>query len=83
MLIMEVIVVQICKFVEQESVNRSLLNLLTYPWIQERVRKGLLSIHGGYYDFLNCTFEKWTLDLKGSSIGEEGSCSVKDQAFWC
>ncbi|XP_059459564.1 beta carbonic anhydrase 5, chloroplastic-like isoform X1 [Corylus avellana] len=74
---------QQCRHCEKESINRSLLNLLTYPWIQERVRKESLSIHGGYYDFLNCTFEKWTLDLKGSSTGEEGSCSVKDQAFWC
>jgi len=74
---------QQCKHCEKESVNRSLLNLLTYPWIQERVRKDLLSIHGGYYDFLNCTFEKWTLDLEGSSTGEEGTCSIKDQAFWC
>ncbi|KAK4571911.1 hypothetical protein RGQ29_030351 [Quercus rubra] len=72
---------QQCGHCEKESINRSLLNLLTYPWIQERVRKELLSIHGGYYDFLNCSFEKWTLDLKGSSI-EGGRYSFKDQAFW-
>ncbi|KAM3682474.1 hypothetical protein ACB098_12G076400 [Castanea mollissima] len=72
---------QQCRHCEKESINRSLLNLLTYPWIRERVRKELLSIHGGYYDFLNCSFEKWTLDLKGSSI-EGGRYSFKDQAFW-
>lgn len=72
---------QQCRHCEKESINRSLLNLLTYPWIQEKVRKELLSIHGGYYDFMNCAFEKWTLDLKGSSI-EGGRYSVKDQAFW-
>ncbi|RVW65543.1 Beta carbonic anhydrase 5, chloroplastic [Vitis vinifera] len=47
-------------------------------------RKGLLSIHGGYYDFLNCTFEKWTIDFKRSSIEKEGpKCLVKNRAFWC
>ncbi|XP_041021729.1 beta carbonic anhydrase 5, chloroplastic-like isoform X1 [Juglans microcarpa x Juglans regia] len=74
---------QQCRHCEKDSVNLSLMNLLTYPWIEDRFRKELLSIHGGYYDFLNCTFEKWTLDLKGSSIEEGGTFSVKDQAFWC
>ena len=68
----------------QESVNRSLLNLLSYPWIEEKVRKGVLSIHGGYYDFVDCTFEKWTLDYKESNLKEESDkFSVKDQLFWC
>ncbi|KAB1203907.1 Carbonic anhydrase, chloroplastic [Morella rubra] len=73
---------QQCRHCEKESVNRSLLNLLSYPWIQERVRKELLSIHGGYYNFLNCSFEKWTLDVKGSNAAEGFRYSVKDQAFW-
>ncbi|XP_021285334.1 beta carbonic anhydrase 5, chloroplastic-like isoform X2 [Herrania umbratica] len=74
---------QQCRLCEKESINRSLLNLLTYSWIEDRVRKGLLFVHGGYYDFLNCTFEKWTLDFKGSS-GEEGArLLVKDQELWC
>ncbi|XP_057974935.1 beta carbonic anhydrase 5, chloroplastic-like isoform X6 [Malania oleifera] len=68
----------------EESINRSLLHLLTYPWIEDRARKEMLSVHGGYYDFLNCTFEKWTLDFKGSCY-EKGleRCIVKDQALWC
>ncbi|XP_034675962.1 beta carbonic anhydrase 5, chloroplastic-like isoform X1 [Vitis riparia] len=75
---------QQCKHCEKESINHSLLNLLTYPWIEDRERKGLLSIHGGYYDFLNCTFEKWTIDFKRSSIEKEGpKCLVKNRAFWC
>ncbi|RVW56087.1 Beta carbonic anhydrase 5, chloroplastic [Vitis vinifera] len=77
----------LCKllnFISVESINHSLLNLLTYPWIEDRERKGLLSIHGGYYDFLNCTFEKWTIDFKRSSIEKEGpKCLVKNRAFWC
>ncbi|GLU16090.1 hypothetical protein SLE2022_325400 [Rubroshorea leprosula] len=72
-----------CRYCEKESINRSLLNLLTYPWIKDRVRKDLLFVHGGYYDFLNCTFEKWTLDLEGNNIEEKGSYSVKDHEIWC
>ncbi|KAL5992664.1 hypothetical protein ACLOJK_013583 [Asimina triloba] len=56
---------QQCRHCEKESVNRSLLNLLTYPWIEKRVNEGILSLHGGYYDFVNCSFEKWTLDYRG------------------
>ncbi|KAJ9705726.1 hypothetical protein PVL29_003693 [Vitis rotundifolia] len=74
---------QQCRNCEKESINCSLLNLLTYPWIKERVEKGMLSIHGGYYDFVNCTFEKWTLDCKGSSTNEaSGRYLVKDRVFW-
>ncbi|KAK4740883.1 hypothetical protein SAY87_024471 [Trapa incisa] len=68
---------QQCKHCEKESVNESLKNLLTYPWIKERVGKGELTLHGSYYDFANCTFEKWTLHIEGEEI------SVKDHTFWC
>ncbi|KAJ6735660.1 CARBONIC ANHYDRASE [Salix viminalis] len=75
---------QQCKHCEKESINCSLLNLLTYPWIEERVRKGTLSLLGGYYDFLSCTFEIWTLDFKESNAVSHGSkLSVKDRVFWC
>ncbi|KAI3922189.1 hypothetical protein MKX01_005878 [Papaver californicum] len=73
---------QQCRHCEKESVNHSLVNLLSYPWIEERVRNGLLSIHGGYYDFVNCTFEKWTLDYKGNSAEEDGKYAIKDRVFW-
>ncbi|GJS84777.1 beta carbonic anhydrase 5, chloroplastic isoform X2 [Tanacetum coccineum] len=53
---------QQCKHCEKESINNSLLNLLTYPWVEERVAKGLLSLHGGYYNFVDCTYKKWNLD---------------------
>ncbi|KAL3584321.1 hypothetical protein D5086_015382 [Populus alba] len=52
---------QQCKHCEKESVNCSLVNLLSYPWVEEKVRNGELDIHGGYYDFVDCSFEKWTL----------------------
>ncbi|GAV64155.1 Pro_CA domain-containing protein, partial [Cephalotus follicularis] len=75
---------QQCRHCEKESINNSLLNLLTYPWISEKVIKGKLSIHGGYYDFINCTFEKWTLQYEGSNLKEEnGRYAVKNQSFWC
>ncbi|KAH1262783.1 Beta carbonic anhydrase 5, chloroplastic [Glycine soja] len=74
---------QQCKFCEKESINQSLLNLLSYPWIQDRVRKELLSLHGGYYNFSNCSFEKWTLDFKQCNVEEGSSYVVKEQEFWC
>ncbi|XP_024168085.1 beta carbonic anhydrase 5, chloroplastic isoform X2 [Rosa chinensis] len=74
---------QQCKHCEKESVNRSLLNLLTYPWIEEKVKKGILSVHGGYYDFVDCTFEKWTLDYKEDNLKEKnGRISVKSHILW-
>ncbi|PSS02603.1 Beta carbonic anhydrase [Actinidia chinensis var. chinensis] len=75
---------QQCRHCEKESINCSLLNLLTYPWIQERVTKGVLSIHGGYYNFVDCTFEKWTLDYhEGGSREENGKYKLKNREFWC
>ena len=65
----------------QESINGSLLNLLTYPWIEKRVSEGTLSLHGGYYDFIDCTFEKWTLVYRE---GLEGGSkyAIKNRALW-
>ncbi|XP_021280158.1 beta carbonic anhydrase 5, chloroplastic isoform X2 [Herrania umbratica] len=74
---------QQCTHCEKESINCSLLNLLTYPWIEEKVKKGELSLHGGYYDFVDCTFEKWTLDYKGSVMEGKNRVVVKNQSFWC
>lgn len=71
---------QQCRHCEKESINHSLMNLLTYPWIKERVAKGVLSLHGGYYDFVDGTFEKWTLDYNHEVDGQ--SCSIKGREFW-
>ncbi|KAK4776601.1 hypothetical protein SAY86_005289 [Trapa natans] len=71
---------QQCRHCEKESVNRSLSNLLTYPWIEESVMRGTLSLHGSYYNFIDCTFEKWTLDYMARSI--KGSAAIKNQSFW-
>lgn len=71
-----------CKHCEKESVNHSLLNLLSYPWIEEKVAKGELAIHGGYYDFIDCSFEKWTLDYRGTKLEENGRIAAKNKIFW-
>ncbi|KAL9244796.1 hypothetical protein vseg_018522 [Gypsophila vaccaria] len=75
---------QQCRHCEKESINHSLMNLLTYPWIKERVTNGKLSLHGGYYDFVECTFEKWTLDYTGddSNVPAGDNYSVKNREFW-
>ncbi|WVY94816.1 hypothetical protein V8G54_033904 [Vigna mungo] len=67
----------------QESINHSLLNLLTYPWIEEKVANKELSIHGGYYNFIDCSFEKWTLDYRGTKLEENGRIAAKNKIFWC
>lgn len=41
----------------------SLGNLLTYPFVREGVVKKTLSIKGGHYDFVKCSFELWNLDF--------------------
>ncbi|MEE4254304.1 MAG: carbonic anhydrase, partial [Desulfuromusa sp.] len=35
---------------EKEAILVSLKNLMTFPWVRERVSKGLLSLHGWYYN---------------------------------
>ncbi|XP_074275788.1 beta carbonic anhydrase 5, chloroplastic isoform X1 [Silene latifolia] len=72
---------QQCQHCEKESINHSLMNLLTYPWIKERVAKGKLSLHGGYYDFTDCTFEKWTLDCDGT-VPDGSNFAIKNREFW-
>ena len=34
---------------EQEVIKLSLANLLTFPWIAERVADGTLSLHGAWF----------------------------------
>ncbi|XP_057515764.1 beta carbonic anhydrase 5, chloroplastic [Amaranthus tricolor] len=72
---------QQCRHCEKESINHSLKNLLTYPWIRERVAKGILALHGGYYDFIDGTFEKWTLEYN-HEIDDAHTCSIKCREFW-
>ncbi|GAB2253860.1 hypothetical protein Droror1_Dr00021669 [Drosera rotundifolia] len=48
---------------EQEAVNISLANLLTYPFVREALLKKTLQVKGGYYDFVKGTFKLWGLDF--------------------
>nr|AJA06257.1 beta-type carbonic anhydrase 3-like protein [Brassica juncea] len=53
-----------CTHCEKEAVNVTLGNLLSYPFVRERVEKGKLALRGAHYDFVNGTFELWDLDVK-------------------
>lgn len=70
-----------CQHCEMESVNSSLLNLLTYPWIEKKVNEGELNLHGGYYNFLDCSFEYWTLDYRQELEGGS-KYGFKNHAVW-
>jgi carbonic anhydrase len=35
---------------EQRAILVSLNNLMTFPWIRERVEQGILRLHGWYFD---------------------------------
>uniref|UniRef100_A0A5B7AGV7 Carbonic anhydrase n=1 Tax=Davidia involucrata TaxID=16924 RepID=A0A5B7AGV7_DAVIN len=52
-----------CTNCEKEAVNVSLGNLLTYPFVRDGVVKQTLSLKGGHYDFVNGSFELWSLDF--------------------
>uniref|UniRef100_A0A7N0UQE6 Carbonic anhydrase n=1 Tax=Kalanchoe fedtschenkoi TaxID=63787 RepID=A0A7N0UQE6_KALFE len=75
---------QQCRHCEKESINRSLINLMGYPWIKEKVDGGSLCLHGGYYNFVDCTFEKWTLDCDDNLMGKAAGdgYSIKNREFW-
>ncbi|CAK9151648.1 unnamed protein product [Ilex paraguariensis] len=44
---------------ERESVNLSLENLLTYPYVRDGLANKTLLLMGGYYDFVKGTFSLW------------------------
>lgn len=50
---------ELCKFCEKESVNNSLVNLLTYPYVDREIRNKKLALLGGYYDFVVGEFKLW------------------------
>ncbi|KAF8095187.1 hypothetical protein N665_0339s0056 [Sinapis alba] len=53
-----------CTHCEKEAVNVTLGNLMSYPFVRERVAKNKLALRGAHYDFVNGTFELWELDVK-------------------
>ncbi|XP_020579561.1 carbonic anhydrase 2-like [Phalaenopsis equestris] len=48
-----------CSKLEKKAVQVSLENLKTYPYVKEGLEKKTLALYGGYYDFVNGTFETW------------------------
>lgn len=46
----------------QESVNLSLVNLQSYPYVQKAISNRNLALRGGYYDFVRGVFELWELE---------------------
>jgi carbonic anhydrase len=46
---------EIQRLVEQEAVKDSLANLMTFPWVKERVMAGETKLHGWYFDLATGT----------------------------
>ena len=51
-------------FCEHESVRLSLENLMTFPWVRERVEAGTLALHGCFFDIRSGILER---------IGDDGA----------
>jgi carbonic anhydrase len=43
---------------EHESVRLTLANLMTFPWIRDRVRAGTLALHGAFFDIRTGRLER-------------------------
>jgi carbonic anhydrase len=56
-------VADLCKTCEKTSVKNSLNNLLTYPFVVEAAKSKKITIHGGYYDFINGAFDTWDFEV--------------------
>ncbi|KAJ9677751.1 hypothetical protein PVL29_022624 [Vitis rotundifolia] len=54
---------QQCEYLGRESVNLSLVNLLSYPYVRAALANRALKLMGGYYDFVNGTFGLWKADF--------------------
>lgn len=57
-----------CTFCEQEAVNVSLANLLTFPFIEERVKAGKLHIYGMHYDFIEGQLTSWQIEREEAPV---------------
>lgn len=47
---------------EQRGIAHSLKNLMSFPWVKERVEDGRLMLHGWRYDLSSC--DLWDMDLE-------------------
>ena len=46
-------------FAEKENIKHSLKNLLTFPWIKNKIRKKELSIYGWYFSIDDCNIHQY------------------------
>ncbi|KAJ0254510.1 Beta carbonic anhydrase 6 [Hirschfeldia incana] len=67
-----------CRNCEKESIKDSVMNLITYPWIRDRVKSGEVKIHGCYYNLSDCSIEKWRL----SSDKNSNEFYVSEKEIW-
>jgi len=51
--------------VEQAAIQISLNNLMTFPWVRERVENGRLTLHGWYFDLDHGDLLQYQPDRKG------------------
>ncbi|XP_024522634.1 carbonic anhydrase 2 [Selaginella moellendorffii] len=58
---------QQCTMCEKESINLSLSNLLAFPFVHDAVMNGNLTLHGGYYNFVEGSFEYWLYGADGKT----------------
>jgi carbonic anhydrase len=52
-----------CEDCELSSIDQSLKNLMTFPWIQERVSAGTLNLHGWWYNMADGNVKMWQLEF--------------------
>lgn len=68
----------LAKACEQESLRSSLQNLLSFPWIKEKVERGTLSIHAWHFDLNTGIIHRLNLDQdKFEPLNEEIKCNSK------
>ncbi|CAH8381699.1 unnamed protein product [Eruca vesicaria subsp. sativa] len=67
-----------CRNCEKESIKDSVMNLITYPWKRDRVKRDEVKIHGCYYNLSDCSLEKWRL----SSDKNSNEFYVSDREIW-
>ena len=50
---------ELARLCEQESVKQSLANLMTFPWIHERLVSGSSDLHGWYFDIGEAQLQRY------------------------
>ncbi|XP_050224977.1 carbonic anhydrase 2-like [Mercurialis annua] len=53
-----------CYICEKEAVNLSLVNIKSYPYVRSAMANNNLTLRGGYYDFVNGTFQLWKINYE-------------------